>query len=202
MLVVSVLFIFDGNPVKVIIIKYVPLQLSWEYDLIVSKVIRTYLVNCLLHDSGIRRSPLAVLVFSIHPGYSVRSVLTLFLSSRIGIQEIRKNLHLIIQVNINILKMLELRLLPVFEEQLPRTNHDIKEYESKSWNYVITVCDHARETCPVFSGKVGQRLHLGFTDPAMAKGSEEEKLSVFRKVRNEIINSFNIFYRQISKKDF
>ena len=202
MIVVSVLFIFDGNPVKVIIIKYVPLQLSWEYDLIVSKVIRTYLVNCLLHDSGIRRSPLAVLVFSIHPGYSVRSVLTLFLSSRIGIQEIRKNLHLIIQVNINILKMLELRLLPVFEEQLPRTNHDIKEYESKSWNYVITVCDQARETCPVFSGKVGQRLHLGFTDPAMAKGSEEEKLSVFRKVRNEIINSFNTFYRQISKKDF
>lgn len=202
MLVVSVLFIFDGNPVKVIIIKYVPLQLSWEYDLIVSKVIRTYLVNCLLHDSGIRRSPLAVLVFSIRPGNSVRPVLTLFLSSRIGIQEIRKNLHLIIQVNINILKMLELRLLPVFEEQLPRTNHDIKEYESKSWNYVITVCDHARETCPVFSGKVGQRLHIGFSDPAMATGSEEEKLSVFRKVRNEIINSFNIFYRQISKKDF
>ena len=197
MIVVSVLFIFDGNPVKVIIIKYVPLQLSWEYDLIVSKVIRTYLVNCLLHDSGIRRSPLAVLVFSIHPGYSVRSVLTLFLSSRIGIQEIRKNLHLIIQVNINILKMLELRLLPVFEEQLPRTNHDIKEYESKSWNYVITVCDHARETCPVFSGKVGQRLHLGFTDPAMAKGSEEEKLSVFRKVRNEIINSFNTSYEDV-----
>lgn len=202
MLVVSVLFIFDGNPVKVIIIKYVPLQLSWEYDLIVSKVIRTYLVNCLLHDSGIRRSPLAVLVFSIRPGNSVRPVLTLFLSSRIGIQEIRKNLHLIIQVNINILKMLELRLLPVFEEQLPRTNHDIKEYESKSWNYVITVCDHARETCPVFSGKVGQRLHIGFSDPAMATGSEEEKLSVFRKVRNEIINSFNTFYRQISKKDF
>lgn len=82
------------------------------------------------------------------------------------------------------------------------TTHDVKEYESKSWNYVITVCDHARETCPVFSGKVGQRLHIGFSDPAMAKGSEEEKLSVFRKVRNEIINSFNTFYQQISKKDF
>ena len=201
MLVVSVIFIFDGNPVKVIVIKYVPLQLSWGYDLIVSKVIRTYLVNCLLHDSGIRRSPLAVLVFSIHPGNSVRPVLTLFLSSRIGIQEIRKNLHLIIQVNINILKMLELRLLPVFEEQLPRTNHDIKEYESKSWNYVITVCDHARETCPVFSGKVGQRLHIGFSDPAMAKGSEEEKLSVSHKVRDEIIQTFNKFYQQISQKD-
>ena len=154
MIVVSVLFIFDGNPVKVIIIKYVPLQLSWEYDLIVSKVIRTYLVNCLLHDSGIRRSPLAVLVFSIRPGNSVRPVLTLLLSSRIGIQEIRKNLHLIIQVNINILKMLELRLLPVFEEQLPRTTHDVKEYESKSWNYVISVCDYARETCLFLATKL------------------------------------------------
>ena len=91
------------------------------------------------------------------------------------------------------------------EVNMPITDlktHDVSEYENQDWDYVITVCDHARETCPVFSGNVAHRLHLGFTDPAMAKGSEEEKLSVFRKVRNEIINSFNTFYRQISKKDF
>ncbi len=80
------------------------------------------------------------------------------------------------------------------EVSMPITDlqtHDVSEYENQDWDYVITVCDHARETCPVFSGKVDHHLHIGFTDPAMAIGSEEEKLSVFRKVRDEIIKTFN-----------
>lgn len=68
--------------------------------------------------------------------------------------------------------------------------HDVSEYENQDWDYVITVCDNARETCPVFSGKVAHQLYIGCTDPAMATGSEEEKLSVFRKVRDEIIATF------------
>ena len=68
--------------------------------------------------------------------------------------------------------------------------HDVSEYENQDWDYVITVCDHARETCPIFSGKVAHQLYIGCTDPAMATGSEDEKLSVFRKVRDEIIATF------------
>ena len=67
---------------------------------------------------------------------------------------------------------------------------DVSQYENQDWDYVITVCDNARETCPVFSGKVAHQLYIGCTDPAMATGSEDEKLSVFRKVRDEIIATF------------
>ncbi|MFO7851966.1 MAG: arsenate reductase ArsC [Bacteroidota bacterium] len=57
-----------------------------------------------------------------------------------------------------------------------------------SFDYVITVCDDANENCPLFTGKVGQRLHRGFRDPAKASGTEEEILSVFREVRDQIKN--------------
>ncbi len=62
----------------------------------------------------------------------------------------------------------------------------VEEFLDQSFNYVITVCDHANETCPVFSGTVKQRLHMGFEDPAMASGTEEEVLAIFRRVRDEI----------------
>jgi len=62
---------------------------------------------------------------------------------------------------------------------------------------VITVCDNAKETCPVFVGKVKHRLHIGFDDPAEARGTEEEVLSVFRRVRNEIKQEFSTFYQQL-----
>ncbi len=62
----------------------------------------------------------------------------------------------------------------------------VDQFVSQPFDYVITVCDDARESCPAFTGKVAQRLHLGFEDPAMAVGSEEEILLVFRRVREEI----------------
>lgn len=64
------------------------------------------------------------------------------------------------------------------------------------FDYVITVCDHAREHCPLFTGKVKHRVHIGFEDPAAATGSEEEINSVFRKVRDEIRESMFQFYIQ------
>ena len=66
-----------------------------------------------------------------------------------------------------------------------------------SFDYVITVCDGAKEICPVFTGKVNKRLHIGFEDPADARGTEEELMSVYRKVRDEIKEKFTQFYNTI-----
>jgi len=71
---------------------------------------------------------------------------------------------------------------------------DVEKYIDQSFDYVITVCDNAKETCPVFIGKVAKQLHIGFEDPAEARGAEEEILSVFRKVRDEIKRDFFEFY--------
>ncbi len=65
----------------------------------------------------------------------------------------------------------------------------------ESFDYVITVCDGAKEICPVFTGNVKHRLHIGFEDPADAIGSDEEKLIVYRKVRDEIEKEFREFYK-------
>jgi arsenate reductase len=53
------------------------------------------------------------------------------------------------------------------------------------WDLVVTVCDSARETCPVFPRPV-PRLHVPFLDPAAAEGTDDEKMAVFRRVRDEI----------------
>jgi arsenate reductase len=72
----------------------------------------------------------------------------------------------------------------------------IDPFLGESFNYVVTVCDDAKETCPVFSGKVQHRLHIGFDDPAEAAGTEEEILTVFRRVRDEIIAVFQQLYSE------
>jgi len=71
---------------------------------------------------------------------------------------------------------------------------DVDKYLSQSFDYVITVCDNAKETCPVFMGDVKHRLHLGFDDPADAVGTEEEIMPVYRRVRDEIKRDFFEFY--------
>ena len=68
------------------------------------------------------------------------------------------------------------------------------QFVNDSFDYVITVCDNARESCPIFIGKVGKQLHMGFEDPAEATGTDEEVLSVFRKIRDEIKKDFYEFY--------
>jgi arsenate reductase len=70
---------------------------------------------------------------------------------------------------------------------------DISQQQSKhvddllvqEFDYITTLCDHAAQNCPVFSGK-GQRVHHGFSDPAAVQGSEQDVLEAFRKVRDEL----------------
>ncbi len=70
---------------------------------------------------------------------------------------------------------------------------DVAQFLDEPFDYVITVCDHARQSCPVFLGRVGQQIHIGFEDPAEAIGSEEEILTVYRKVRDQIQQRFGEF---------
>ena len=72
---------------------------------------------------------------------------------------------------------------------------NVDNYLSQSFDYVITVCDNAKETCPVFIGNVKHRLHIGFDDPADAVGTEEEVMPVYRRVRDEIKKDFYEFYK-------
>ncbi|NWF54471.1 MAG: arsenate reductase ArsC [Syntrophaceae bacterium] len=61
----------------------------------------------------------------------------------------------------------------------------IEEFAGEKFDFVITLCDHAAESCPIFFGGT-IRLHMGFPDPAAVPGSQEEKLAAFRKVRDQI----------------
>lgn len=72
----------------------------------------------------------------------------------------------------------------------------VDEFLYYQWDYVITVCDDANETCPVFLGKVNHRLHMGFIDPSNAIGSEEFIMSEFRNVRDQIKKEFREFYEK------
>ena len=73
----------------------------------------------------------------------------------------------------------------------------VEKFVDQSFDYVITVCDNAKETCPVFTGNVKQKLHIGFDDPADAVGPEEEIIHVYRRVRDEIMDSFSKFYKEM-----
>jgi len=72
---------------------------------------------------------------------------------------------------------------------------NVSEFIHKSFDYVITVCDGANESCPVFTGDVKHRLHIGFDDPAEAQGSPGFILNEFRRVRDEIFRDFKKFYQ-------
>jgi arsenate reductase len=67
-----------------------------------------------------------------------------------------------------------------------QTAKPVKPFLGDVWHYVITVCDHANEYCPIFPFP-SQRLHWGFPDPSQATGTEEERLQVFRRVRDELL---------------
>ncbi|MHB1051255.1 MAG: arsenate reductase ArsC [Bacteroidota bacterium] len=77
----------------------------------------------------------------------------------------------------------------------------VDQFLAQPFDYVITVCDNAKESCPVFIGRVKHRLHIGFDDPADATGTEEEILSVFRRVRDEIKRDFFKFYNESIPKE-
>jgi len=73
---------------------------------------------------------------------------------------------------------------------------NVDPFHDQAIDYVITVCGDAEENCPVFSGNVGKRIHIGFPDPANATGTEEEILAVFRKCRDDIKARFTELYEQ------
>jgi arsenate reductase len=68
----------------------------------------------------------------------------------------------------------------------------VDEFQGQSFDYVLTVCDNANESCPVFPG-YARRIHKAFEDPAAFQGTEEERLALFRRVRNEIWDYLKTF---------
>jgi arsenate reductase (thioredoxin) len=82
---------------------------------------------------------------------------------------------------------------PLAIEAMREIGVDISGHHSKTldrfvdrpWDYVITVCDHANERCPIFPGRT-RRIHWSFEDPSAAGGTEAERLAVFRRVRDAI----------------
>ena len=73
---------------------------------------------------------------------------------------------------------------------------NVDEFEGQQFDYVITVCDNARESCPVFFGKA-EKLHHNFEDPAALTGSEEERVAGFRRVRDEMRGFLGEFSRRV-----
>jgi arsenate reductase (thioredoxin) len=73
----------------------------------------------------------------------------------------------------------------------------VDQFLAASFDYLITVCDNANETCPVFTGQVHHRLHMGFEDPAAVNGTEEKVLAEHRRIRDQIRMEFREFYDDV-----
>ncbi len=92
------------------------------------------------------------------------------------------------------------RVSPLTLHVLSEAGYDTSELRSKSvteflgqrFDYVITVCDRARESCPVFPGS-GESLHWGYDDPSEAEGTEEERAAAFRHVFTQISERIGLF---------
>lgn len=72
----------------------------------------------------------------------------------------------------------------------------VDKYIGEEWDYVITVCDDANETCPAFLGKVKERLHIGFEDPSHKTGTPEYVMSEYYRIRDLIKEQFHNFYSE------
>ena len=70
----------------------------------------------------------------------------------------------------------------------------VTDFIFEDFDYVITVCGGANESCPVFTGNVKNKLHIGFDDPAEATGTKDEIMLEFIRIRNEIERGFKKFY--------
>lgn len=74
----------------------------------------------------------------------------------------------------------------------PQRSKSVEEFLGQQFDYVITVCDRARESCPIFPADTAL-LHWSFDDPAAAEGSKEERRKVFQRVRDEIAGRIHQF---------
>jgi arsenate reductase len=72
----------------------------------------------------------------------------------------------------------------------------LDEFVGQSFDYVITVCDNANESCPIFPGTT-KRLHWPFDDPASVQGSEEERKAAFRRIRDQIHDRLTRFLAEV-----
>ena len=75
------------------------------------------------------------------------------------------------------------------------SSDQVEKYLNEEWDYVITVCGGANETCPAFMGKVKHRIHLGFDDPGHAVGTQEFIECEFQRVREQIREGFYNLYK-------
>jgi arsenate reductase (thioredoxin) len=75
-----------------------------------------------------------------------------------------------------------------------RSKH-VEEFNGQHFDYMLTVCDNTKESCPVFFG-TAKRLHHGFTDPAIVEGPQEQRIAAFRTVRDEIRSYLKGFPQQ------
>ncbi len=81
------------------------------------------------------------------------------------------------------------------------TSESVEKYLDNEWDYVITVCGGANENCPVFTGRVKKRLHIGFDDPSFSTGTPEFIRSEYLRVRNEIGQKFgDLYHKEIRPK--
>jgi arsenate reductase len=69
----------------------------------------------------------------------------------------------------------------------------VEEFTGQTFDYVVTVCDNARDNCPVFPA-AAERIHWSLEDPAAVEGSEDERLAAFRRIRDEIRQKVSEFY--------
>ena len=69
----------------------------------------------------------------------------------------------------------------------------VDEFAGQNFDYVVTVCDNARDNCPVFPAGT-ERIHWSFEDPAAVEGSESERLAAFRRIRNQIHERVKTFF--------
>ena len=75
----------------------------------------------------------------------------------------------------------------------------VDEFANRRFDHVITVCDNAKESCPIYPGHAN-RLHHSFEDPAAVEGSEQERLTAFRMVRDEIRTYLKDFTTHVARK--
>jgi arsenate reductase (thioredoxin) len=87
-----------------------------------------------------------------------------------------------------------IRVLHEIRIQHNGVSKNVEQFRSDDFDLVVTVCDEANEECPVWLGK-GRRVHEGFKDPAKAEGTDEERLAVFREVRDELLEKIPVLLK-------
>lgn len=78
-----------------------------------------------------------------------------------------------------------------------RRSKSVDEFTGQSFDYIVTVCDNARDNCPVFPAS-GRRIHWSLEDPAAVEGSDETRIAAFRRIRDELHHRVQAFFRQES----